>query len=582
MKLRLYFTLLLSISLFGTGCDKHTDSPDLPIGLGKLSTQVHTGTDNAWRGRFDGTAYWLENEGNPQAVRYFYSAYDGAVRGTRTVEAVVDLSKAASSARAGILYGLRTTQSGTSYYAIVAGPDHQLDIYYRDQTGFNLTLSNSFSPSPSGAEHISVVEAGEKITIHVNGQQVSALQSAGTGEGAVGIIALGSGHFGFLGYRERAAGVTAPSAATTPTTAQTTEPALRMREHSILDKSRGRVPAFHVLVPEGWHQEGHFEFVPAYSNVPYLGSFTVSADDGRHVSYVPFLEFTYTDFAQLPFMQPYEGRPAFRQPPTLGDVLTTIAKADPNKTITELEVVSESVLPEATQVARQQSAAIFNAVEANNRRMAGTGEQQRYAVEAREVVTRFRKDGKQLEAVTFAVVVSNVFVQNNGAVSIAKWNIRDSYSVGGPVGSDYLQDPALAAIARSIRANNDWSYAIDQWYQTRRVEAVREGIARAQIANNAWQNTRAQDSEDILDIGFNGWKQRNAISDRGQSNLVNAIHERTTYATPNGSTVQLPSYYQNVYTDNSGNYVLHNDAFYNVNNDPSLNNVEWTQMQAVQ
>ena len=161
------------------------------------------------------------------------------------------------------------------------------------------------------------------------------------------------------------------------------------------------------------------------------------------------------------------------------------------------------------------------------------------------------------------------------------WNLNNMYSVGGAPGSGFLEDPVLATVVRSRRINKDWAYAIDQFYQNRKQMIIREGIAPAAAARNSWQNTRSTQSEDVLDISFNGWKKRNSLNNAGHSSTINSIHERTTYATPSGSQVNLPSYYRQVYTDGNGNYILHNNANYQINSDPRFNQQNWQQINPV-
>ncbi|MEM1045170.1 MAG: DUF4339 domain-containing protein [Pseudomonadota bacterium] len=358
--------------------------------------------------------------------------------------------------------------------------------------------------------------------------------------------------------------------------------AVAFRDQAVPDTGRGNFPAFHLLVPQGWTFEGKLIPVPAYSMVPYMGGFEVKAPDGRLVSFAPFNEFGYSDMVRLQPFQPYQGRPFLRRPNSLGDFLTAIAQYNPERRISDIQVVSEDVVPEATEMVRRTNAYGYNQARQYTQQNAARGETWTYDVHVRRVVMRYTEKGQRLESTTFAVIGSNTITYTNGAVKSANWLVTDAYSVGGPVGTDYVNDPVLAAIVRSRRINPDWAHAIDQWYAGARQQIIREGAAAAAAAQSNWSNTRGQKSDDVLDISFNGWKNRNTISDRSQSNLVNSIHERTTYATPSGQNVNLPSFYRNAFTDGRGNYVLHNDANYNINTDPTFNSRNWQRIQPVQ
>lgn len=354
-----------------------------------------------------------------------------------------------------------------------------------------------------------------------------------------------------------------------------------MRDYAVRDASRNNAPAFTVLVPDGWKTEGGITQVPNYNILPYYGVLEIDAPDGRHVSFAPMFEFGYSDYVNLGPFQPYKGRPYMRIPNSLGEFLNIAAQSDPERTMTDIKIVSEEVLPEATEMVRRANAQTYQMTEQESRKAASRGERWTYDTHVRRVVMQFTEGGKRLESTVFATISNLVVTDANGAVKDGKWNIWDSYSVGGPVGTDYTNDPLLAAIVRSWRINPDWAYVVEQWQAGKRQEIYREGIAAAAAANKGWQNTRGKQSESVLDISFKGWKNREKITAGGQASTVNMIHERTTYATPGGNRVNLPSFYQNVYSNGQGTYVLHNNANYNIATDPNFNSSNWQRLQQV-
>ena len=109
------------------------------------------------------------------------------------------------------------------------------------------------------------------------------------------------------------------------------------------------------------------------------------------------------------------------------------------------------------------------------------------------------------------------------------------------------------------------------------MDKYKKEIARIRHKGNRDRmNTLNETSDNIM----NGWKSRNASMDRIQAQMIDAIHEQTPYRTPTGETVKLPSFYDQVYTDGNGRYILNNDAFYNPNTDPSINNQNWQRIEA--
>jgi hypothetical protein len=67
--------------------------------------------------------------------------------------------------------------------------------------------------------------------------------------------------------------------------------------------------------------------------------------------------------------------------------------------------------------------------------------------------------------------------------------------------------------------------------------------------------------------------------DRMQTKTIDAIHEQTPYTTPSRETVRFPSFYNNVYTDGKGRYILNNDSLYEPNTDPAVNSSNWQRIE---
>jgi hypothetical protein len=278
---------------------------------------------------------------------------------------------------------------------------------------------------------------------------------------------------------------------------------------------------------------------------------------------------------------PYQGRPFMPPQPSLGDFWQLVYQMSPGPGITDLEIVSEEVLPEATQLVQEQLSALYQSTAQENASLAMSGQRKTFDAHARQLVIRYRDEGKPVEATIFASVRHSIYFYPNGQIRAAMWNLDNMYAVYGPVGTDYLTDPVLAAVVRARQELPDWQVAVQQWYLMKNRQIIAEGQARIAAAARSAASSRATQSDDVLDISFNGWKSRNAMTDAGQAATVNSIHERTTYATPSGSTVNLPSFYQNVYTDRQGNYVLHNDANYQINTDPAFNSRDWQRIEPV-
>ncbi|MCB9916116.1 MAG: hypothetical protein H6828_13390 [Planctomycetes bacterium] len=265
-------------------------------------------------------------------------------------------------------------------------------------------------------------------------------------------------------------------------------------------------------------------------------------------------------------------------PATLAEHWQRVFELFPKEGVTDLEIVAEEVRPAATKRLRELLAPLYESTRRDDAQLRPMGRSKEFSAEARRLVVRYSEGGKRIEATLFADLTKSIYRGPGGFVTAAMWTLDHAYCVFGPVGGETLADPVLAAVVRSRREVPEWQLAIQRWYAERNQQLVAEGQARVLAAARAAVATRTTQSQDLLDISFAGWKSRNAASDAGQANLVNAIHERTTYAQPAGGTVDLPSYYRNVYTDGQGHYVLHDDANWEIHTDPAWNAREWTRM----
>jgi len=369
---------------------------------------------------------------------------------------------------------------------------------------------------------------------------------------------------------------------TIPASTNAASDAVFMEKMVLRDPARGNMPAIELLVPREWEVDGGINPVPpAYGMIPYMADVTVKAPDKRAVRFYGNLEFGYADGIQLQAFTPYHGRPFMPLFQSLGDFWLYLVKVAPHQDYTDVKVISEERLPELTEMVQKHLSSLYRNTQQENMQLQMTGQRKSFDVHARKLVIQYKDKGTPVEATIFATVRHAIYHNPGGSIRAAMWNLDNMYAVAGPVGSDYLNDPELAAIVRSKRNRPEWDATIQEWYLRKNQQIVREGQARIAAAARQAATTRSSNSEDILDMSFNSWKRRNDMNSAGHASSINSIHEQTTYAQPSGGTVNLPSYYQNVYTDRLGNYILHNDANYEINTDPNVNSREWTRIEPV-
>lgn len=169
--------------------------------LGPLDNFLIQGESDGWQGSSDRGAYWLENPSQEGAIRYFYTPYVEGDGGKRHLSIDVDVSNTTTSARAGLLYGLKGNP--LRYFMLLFGRGGEVELYRRDQDGVNLLMSATTKPL-RGFNRVEMREKRGSFELYVNGKSMGSIESNGVGEGSIGIAAMGVGRFGFANYVEAA------------------------------------------------------------------------------------------------------------------------------------------------------------------------------------------------------------------------------------------------------------------------------------------------------------------------------------------------------------------------------------------
>ncbi|UZR96614.1 hypothetical protein [Chondrinema litorale] len=83
----------------------------------------------------------------------------------------------------------------------------------------------------------------------------------------------------------------------------------------------------------------------------------------------------------------------------------------------------------------------------------------------------------------------------------------------------------------------------------------------------------------LNNISMETYRNNSNASDRMQDMTVNGIWEQQNMQNPySGQTIKVESGYKYYYINSNNQYIGTNDAFYNPNTDPNMNNVEWKKM----
>ncbi len=368
------------------------------------------------------------------------------------------------------------------------------------------------------------------------------------------------------------AGLGAPAATGGGSTASTAAgETVELETRTLTDPGMGGAPAMTVLVPLGWTLEGGLQrpAVQAYRN-PVLIDVTIEAPDGRGVHIHPTASFEWRPTPQpvAPFSITPGGNFYMPVPRTIGTWLVEQARARPAEGVTDVALVHEEDVPAWTARLRELIAPMAAQIGRSNAMGAGLGVHQALDIHGTAVTLRYREDGAPREE-TALIAWQRAQVTTQGRVTSAYWGILGMVSLKGPPGSGYLDDPVLHAVLASARPVPAWQQRMDAYWQQIARTHHQGSMDRLQANAEAHQR-RMRTLSEASELSMQGFRSNSAASDRGQAAAVDAIHERTPYATPSGGTVELPSYYEHVYTDGQGRYLLHNNALHDPNVDPAL------------
>jgi len=351
------------------------------------------------------------------------------------------------------------------------------------------------------------------------------------------------------------------------------------REHRITDQGLNDMVASTVLVPESWTIEGGITRpAPQFYSMPVLLDIKFIAPDGRQARQFPSYMFEFNNQQPgAPFSPTLNGNMYMPLPDSPGAWLMEMIRISPDPTISDLRLISEQMEPEMTRQLREKNAPLYRMVEQNRSMAAQTGFATEFDTQATILVLQYTQDAKQLEETILMTWQYMIHVWQ-GQVMSGTWSIGMMYSLRGPIGTDYINDPQLMAIFQSARPNPAWVEEMQNyWAELARIR--NKGAADRRNQAIAAHRKRMQTLNETSDIIANGWKSRSAINDAGHSRYIDSIHEVTPYRTPAGKTVKLPSFYDHVYTDNDGRFILNNDAFYNPNTDPLVNQQNWQRVE---
>jgi hypothetical protein len=164
--------------------------------LGPLAGLVLLGEETPWRGAVEDGAYVLENRDDADAVEYVYVKTPGA--GARSLRARVRLEDAGEGAGVGLLYAYRPDPRG--YLAVALQGDGVVRVLRHGPDGLVPLLEAGEPPGGEAGVDLALIERTGGVEVLIDGTHATLVEVEEGAEGAVGIVAFGTGRFAFESF----------------------------------------------------------------------------------------------------------------------------------------------------------------------------------------------------------------------------------------------------------------------------------------------------------------------------------------------------------------------------------------------
>ena len=179
---------------------------DLRDNLGPLADVAELGADGAWRAEQQNGWFVLENRDDPSDILYYYLDRSPLRSGERRIS-LNTILRGDKSAAAGLMLDRRGPDN---YAAFVVGGDGTVTVMMRTPEGMT-----PFDPAESharldGSDLLEVIETPGEARLILNGEELFTLSNEDGLAPSYGIIAIGSGRFGFDGFEIAESGAFPP------------------------------------------------------------------------------------------------------------------------------------------------------------------------------------------------------------------------------------------------------------------------------------------------------------------------------------------------------------------------------------
>lgn len=315
-------------------------------------------------------------------------------------------------------------------------------------------------------------------------------------------------------------------------------PSLRVRPVDIVDRQGfGRpLTAYRIMVPHAWEPKGGvvWGWDGGCNRSGYNFDWRASnAGETEGVALLPVVNWQSQPGGPCPQMNVRNAR----------DFLT---------------IVTQKILPNARILDYRPRPDLMRELQALTSRQDYGSMAYETAVDAGEVLIGFQENGVDIRASIIAQImlwrITTPEMYGMPGMDVSGGASLPGFVASAPVGRLDLR--VSEAIRKSIQAGQEWSREIARHHATLNRQNRQHSSRMSQITS--------QTNNEISDIIHQGYRNREAIRDRGQRETTEMIMGVETYNDRvNGGTVQLDNTYSNAWQLDDGSYVLTDDHNFN-------------------
>ena len=350
-----------------------------------------------------------------------------------------------------------------------------------------------------------------------------------------------------------------PSTTPTPTPPAKVVNVVKYKTASCVDTQGTGLEAFSLLIPSDWTFEGEVTWLLNNPLMPATAQFSVRNPDSTvEFEGFPNQSMFWTNNPLIQYTNPPGSRyfGAYVMEPlgpieALKQIVVPMFRGD----VANLKFISEEELPELAK-------------------LFGTGTDPTsgisYGAEAGKIRVEYTLNGVQVEDEIYCVIQS--VKTPVGSATNNNWFISNLSSFRAVKGKLDANSKTLQTIAFSVVINLKWLNKYNQLVLYLIKQQIQQIKSIGQLSNML-----SQMSDEISEDNLKSWEDRQAANDRLVDDFTHGILGVDSYYDPIAEkTVELPSGYDNAWTNSLGEYILADDPSYN----PNIgSNLDWQPMK---